>query len=157
MPRNIQLPDRPLFSYRDDASVPKFDDAGPRTVMDAHCALCARGAKWIAKNDREARFKIIPLQSELGRTLMWHYGMDPDDPASWLYLEDGRAYSSLDAVMRVGRRLGGVWYLLSAGRILPNFLADKLYRFVARNRYRLFGRADLCAMPDPAVRERLLT
>ena len=61
--------------------------------MDAHCALCARGAAWIARNDRLAEFKIVPLQSELGNALMIHYAMDPEDPTSWLYLEDGRAYA----------------------------------------------------------------
>lgn len=156
MPRKPRLSDRPLFSYRDDASVPEFDDAGPRTVMDAHCALCARGAKWIAKNDSEARFKIIPLQSELGRALMTHYGVDPDDPASWLFLDDGAAYSSLGALMRVGQRLGGIWRGLSVLKILPPAVQTLLYNFVARNRYRFFGRAGLCAMPDKDVQERLI-
>jgi len=148
---------RRLYSHRYDDAVPSFDDTGPRTVMDANCALCAKGARWIARSDTRREFKIIPLESELGAALMTHYGMDPHDPTSWLYLEDGRAYNSLDAFMRVGRRLGGVWHVLSVGRILPKFLADSLYRLVARNRYRFFGRADMCAMPDPDVRERLLT
>lgn len=127
------------------------------TVMDAHCALCARGARWIARNDRAGAFTIIPVQSELGGALMRHYGLDPADPVSWLYVEHGRAFTSLDALIRVGRRLGGVWRGLVVLRLLPRAVQDPLYRLVARNRYRLFGRADLCALPDPQVQKRLLT
>ncbi|MDJ0612679.1 MAG: DCC1-like thiol-disulfide oxidoreductase family protein [Rhizobiaceae bacterium] len=148
---------RAPYSYKSDPNVPVFDDSGPVTVMDAHCALCARGAKWIAKNDTAKEFKIIPLQSDLGNALMQHYEMDPNDPTSWLYITDGVAYTSLDALIKVGARLGGVWNLLSILRILPSFIQDYLYRKVAMNRYRLFGKADLCSLPDPDVRERLLS
>ena len=144
------------FSYRLDRNVPAFPDNGPVCVMDAHCALCARGAAWIARNDRLVEFKIVPLQTELGNALMIHYAMDPEDPTSWLYLEDGRAYASLDALMRVGRRLGRVWHALSIMRIVPSRLRDRLYVIVATNRYRWFGTADLCSMPDPEVQKRLV-
>lgn len=145
------------YSYRDDPAVPGFHDAGPVTVMDAHCALCARGARWIARNDSKLEFRIVPVQSPLGAALLKHYGMDPGDPVSWLYLEDGMAYHSLDALIQVGQRLGGVWSLLSVLRIFPASIRGGLYRVVARNRYRLFGRADLCSVPDEQVRKRLLT
>ncbi len=144
------------YSHRDDPAVPAFDDEGARCVMDAHCALCARGARWIAKADKAGEFRIIPLQSDLGRALMIHYGMDPDDPTSWLYLEDGTPYTSLYALTRVARRLGGIWHVLRVLNTVPRAVQDPLYRAVARNRYRLFGRGDLCAMPDPDVQKRLL-
>ena len=149
--------DRQPYSYQYDSNVPDFNDAGPVCVMDALCALCAHGAKWIAHNDRSEEFKIVPLQSELGKALMHHYAMDPADPTSWLYLVDGHAYASLDALMRVGRRLGGVWTLLVVLRVIPRGLRDTLYRGVARNRYRWFGTADLCTLPDPGVQERLMS
>ena len=153
----MKLTARAAYSYRDDPNVPEFDDAGPRTVMDAHCALCARGARWIARADNAKAFRIIPMQTPLGAALFAHYGLDPHDPLSWLFLEDGRAYTSLDAIMRVGQRLGGTSRLLSAFRILPRPIQDAAYGLVARNRYRVLGRTDLCAMPDPDVQARLLT
>ncbi|MEM6407784.1 MAG: DCC1-like thiol-disulfide oxidoreductase family protein [Pseudomonadota bacterium] len=148
--------DHPPYSYRDDPSIPAFEAHVCVTVMDAHCALCAKGARWIAHNDRDAAFRIIPLQSERGQALMRHYGLNPDDPTSWLLIEEGRAYSSLEAVIRTGRRLGGVWRGLSALSVLPRALQDTLYGAVARNRYRVFGRADLCNLPDPDVEKKLL-
>ena len=148
--------EREDYSYQKDEAVPSFSAGGTFTVMDAHCALCARGATWIAKNDRAEHFKIIPVQSVVGDALMRHYGLDPNDPASWLYVESGRAYTSLDALIRVGWRLGGVWKLLSVLRLFPASLRDRMYRFVAVNRIRFFGRADLCSLPDPEVRKRLV-
>ena len=137
-------------------NVPDFPDSGPICVMDAHCALCARGAKWIAHNDRSEEFKIVPLQSRLGNALMIHYAMDPDDPTSWLYLADGLGFASMDALIRVGHRLGRVWTLLSILRVIPQALRDILYRTVARNRYHWFGTADLCSLPDSEVQKRLM-
>lgn len=148
---------RDPFSWRHDTSIPDFRAGEVFTVMDARCSLCARGAAWIARNDTAAEFTIIPLQSAVGSALMRHYGLDPADPVSWLYLEQGRAYSSLDAFIRVGQRLGGVWKGLIVLRVLPVRLQDALYRYVARNRYRLFGTADLCSLPDPEVQKRLLS
>ena len=148
--------DRPPYSYRNDSKIPDFTDLGPVCVMDAHCSLCARGARWIAHNDRNADFKIVPLQSKLGIALMTHYGMDAEDPTSWLYLAEGRGYASLDALIRVGHRLGRGWNLLTILRLIPRGLRDILYRTVARNRYRWFGTADLCNLPDAEVQKRLL-
>ncbi len=124
--------------------------------MDARCSLCARGAAWIAHNDKKQEFMIIPMQSETGIALMRHYGLDPNNPTSWLFVEDGLAYSSLDAFIRAGRRLGGVWRMFGALNILPISLRDAMYSVVARNRYRLFGTTDLCALPDADVQKRLL-
>ena len=143
-------------THRGAPDVPPLDHDGPCAVMDAMCGVCARGARWIARNDKAGEFRIVPMQSELGGALLRHYGMDPGDPASWLYLADGQAVSSMEAVIRVGQRLGGRSRALVLLRILPRRLQDWLYRRLARNRYRLMGRVDLCAMPDPDVQRRLL-
>lgn len=145
------------YSHRSDPNVPAFDDTGPRTVMDAHCALCARGAAWIARADKAHKFRIIPLQSHLGQALMTHYGMDPADPTSWLFLNNGQTHDGLRAVIAVGSALGGIWHLTKALHLMPPVAQNWAYTTVARNRIRWFGTADLCAMPDPAVQSRLLT
>ncbi|SLN25753.1 hypothetical protein ROA7450_01065 [Roseovarius albus] len=144
------------FSYKSDPKVPTFEAGEIFTVMDAQCALCARGARWIAQNDTQHEFRILPIQSPAGRALLHHYGLDPDDPTTWLYVEYGIAYTSLDALARVGTRLGGIWRMLHLFHLLPEAFQNPLYRAVARNRYRLFGRADLCTLPDPEVRKRLI-
>lgn len=143
------------FSYLHDHAVPEFSAGDKFTVMDAHCALCARGARWIVQHDTAREFRINPLQSDLGNALMRHYGVDPEYPNSWFYLESVRAYSSLFAFIRVGVRLGGIWKGLSALRIFPAPLQEILYRFVARNRCRFFGALELCTLPEREVQQRL--
>lgn len=147
---------RPRFSYREDPSVPAFPDDGPVAFIDGDCVLCTAGARLIARFDASGDVRLCPTQSSTGQALLRHYGLEPDDPESWLYLEDGRAYASLDAVIRAGARLGGVGWGLQAFRIFPRAVRDWIYRRIARNRYRLFGRTDICAVPDPALRKRLI-
>lgn len=152
----MQSPREAPFSHRGDRQVPDFPDEGPVVFMDGHCGLCSRGARVIARLDTRGEFRICTTESSLGQAVLTHYGLDPRDPDSWLYLEDGRAYTSLDAVVRVGRRVGGVGRALGVFSLLPRSVQDWLYGRIARNRYRFMGRADLCALPDPAVRKRLL-
>lgn len=144
------------YSYRRDVSVPQFDDSGPITVMDGQCALCTAGARLIARFDRAGEFRICRKETGLGAALLRHYGLDADDPESWLYIVDGRAYTSLDGMIRAGARVGGAGWLLQPLRLMPRRLQDWAYRHIARNRYRVFGRMDICAIPDPALRARLM-
>jgi len=150
------LVERSGYSYRDDPSVPAFDDTGPVVFMDGDCALCSFGARTICRMDRGNEFKICPTQSDIGQKVLLFYGLRPDDPDTWLYIVDGRAYTSLDAIIRVGKRLGGVGRLLAVFSVLPRGLQDWLYRLIARNRYRLFGRVDYCEMPDSRLKDRLI-
>lgn len=143
-------------SYRSDPAVPAFDDRHPIAVMDAQCALCSAGARLIDRLDRSGTVRICPLQSPLGSALMHHYGMRVDDPQSWLLIENGRAISELDAVVRLARRCGWPGQCMWPLMLLPPRWRSGLYRWVARNRIRWFGRADLCASPSPGLRKRLI-
>ena len=147
---------RKRFSFLDDPAVPRFDVPDHFTVMDANCGLCARGAAWIAKNDAQGTFRIVPVQSGLGAALLRHYGMDAEDPLSWLYIEKGHAFTSLDAIVRVGKALGGAWRFLAIFNVLPMSVQDSLYGLVARNRYRFLGRKSFCDVPDPGIQSRIL-
>ena len=150
------LNDREPYSYKRDPIVPDFDDSGPVVFMDGDCVLCTTGARLIARLDRKEEFRICPIQTPTGAAVLRHYGLEPDDPTTWLYLADGRAYTSLDAMIRAGTRMGGIGKLLLGLRMLPRPLQDWLYRRLARNRYRLFGRTDMCAVAGPGLRARLM-
>lgn len=150
-----ELPPKPRYSYRDDPDVPPFDDSGPVAIMDGDCVLCAGGARAIARFDRAREFRIGRTQSVLGSALVRHYGLAPEDPETWLYLEDGRAWSGMEAIIRIGKRLGGPGRLLGFMRVLPRPGREWLYRRIAHNRH-LFGHTDICELPDPELRARLL-
>ena len=117
--------EREPFSYRNDPAVPAFDDGRPIAIVDGACALCAGSARLLSRLDKSGEFRICASQSRLGGAILRHYGLDPQDPDTWLYLADGRAYSSLDAMIRVGRRVGGIGRAMAAFRILPRFAQDR--------------------------------
>ncbi|UFS67395.1 DCC1-like thiol-disulfide oxidoreductase family protein [Paracoccus denitrificans] len=144
------------FSFREDPAVPDFDDLQPVAVMDAECALCSWGARMIHRLDRTGTVRICPVQSPLGAALLRHYGLEREDPSSWLFIDGGVAHVDCDAVLQASRRLGGWTRMAGVLRIFPRPVRNWLYRRFARNRYALFGRADMCALPDPAFQRRLL-
>lgn len=144
------------FSFRNDPAVPDFDDSQPVAVMDAECAVCSWGARMIHRLDRSGRVRICPIQSPLGSALLRHYGLAPEDPSTWLFIDDGVPHRDFEAVLHAGRRFGGWARLTGVLRILPRPLRDWLYRRLARNRYAVFGRADMCLIPDAAFQNRLL-
>ena len=129
----------------------------PIAVMDATCALCSWGARMIHRLDRSGEVRIAPIQSATGAALMKDHGLDPLDPDSWLFIEGGKVWRDFDAVIRLGERSGGWGRLCSVLRLIPRPLRNWLYARVARNRYAMFGRGDMCALPDPAFRARLLS
>ncbi|MHA3915289.1 thiol-disulfide oxidoreductase DCC family protein [Halovulum sp. GXIMD14793] len=144
------------YSYRDDPKVPAFDDTGPVAFMDGDFALCSFGARLITRFDKKEKFRICPIQSDLGRAVLHHYRIDPDAPETWLLLIDGKALTSMDAMIVAGAKVGGIGWLLQPLRLMPSMLRNWLYRRIARNRYALFGRTDLRALPDPALQRRLI-
>ena len=148
--------ERAHHSYRDDPNVPAFDDAHPVAVMDGQCALCTFGARLIAKLDKRQRVRICPVESDLGSALLAHHGIDPADPESWLFLEDGHSWVSFDAWIKVGESVGGIGNLMRIFWIVPRPIRDWIYRRIARNRIAVFGRSDLCALPDDNLRARLI-
>jgi predicted DCC family thiol-disulfide oxidoreductase YuxK len=129
----------------------------PIAVMDATCALCSWGARMIHRLDRAGDIKIAPIQSDAGAALMRDNGLDPLDPDSWLFIENGTVWRDFDAVIRVGERSGGLGQFCTVLRLIPRPVRDWLYRRMARNRYTMFGGGDMCALPDPAFRARLLS
>ena len=127
----MKLAARATYSYRRDKSVLAFDDRGPIVFMDGDCVLCTFGARAIARLDRVVEFRICPIQTRLGESVLRYYGLNPQAPYSWLYLVDGHAYTSLDAMIRAGRRMGGWGQLLAPLAILPRSVQDWLYARLA--------------------------
>ncbi|PJI92506.1 putative DCC family thiol-disulfide oxidoreductase YuxK [Yoonia maricola] len=128
----------------------------PIAVMDATCALCSWGARMIHRLDQSGEIRIAPIQSDTGAALMRENGLNAADPDTWLFIENGTVWRDFDALIRVGQRSGGMGRIFALLKILPRPVRDWLYQRVARNRYAMFGRGDMCALPDPAFRARLL-
>ena len=120
----------------------------------APCVRLPRGMRHAS--DHQDRIRIATADSPLGTALLRLYGLNPEDPESWLMIEGGRAFGSLDAMLRLSAGLHPLFRLATPLRWLPFAVQDWLYARLARNRYALFGRTDMCALPDPALRRKLV-
>ena len=152
----IHLADFAAFSWRTDPSVPAFSDEGTVAFMDGECVLCMAGARLIDRMDRTGQIGVCPTQTDLGRAMLTHFGMSPEDPDSWLVIRDGHAYTALEAIIVLGRAVGGVASLVRVLGVLPKPLRDWLYHRIARNRYALLGRRNTCELPTPSLQARLV-
>ena len=147
---------RAAYSYRTDAGVPGFPDDRPIIVFDGYCALCSGWARFVLRQDRTARYRLLPAQTPLGRALYRHYGLDPENYETNILLEDGRAWFKSEGSIRMAQGLAPPWSAASALRLIPAGLRDQLYGLVARNRLRWFGRRQVCYLADPAHAGRFL-
>ena len=147
---------RAPYGYRDDPAVPEFPDDRPIIVFDGYCVLCSGWASFVLRHDRHATYRLLPAQSPLGHALYVYYGLDPQNFETYILIRDGVAWFKSDATIRMTQGLGFPWSLAAVLRIVPRAWRDRLYGWVARNRFRFFGRRATCYVPGPRYQDRFL-
>ncbi|MFS0559288.1 thiol-disulfide oxidoreductase DCC family protein [Terribacillus sp. 179-K 1B1 HS] len=124
-------------------------------LFDGVCNLCNSSVQFIIKHDKGAYFKFASLQSDFGSKLK-EAKQIPDEVDSIIFVEGNKVYTQSSAVLRIARHLDGAWKLAAAALIIPRPIRDRMYRYVARNRYRWFGKQNQCMLPSPELKERFL-
>lgn len=125
-------------------------------VFDGVCTLCNGWVDFLLERDRRQRYRFAAMQTQAGRSLLQANGLDADDPMSFLLLDENGARIDSDAIIAVLIGLGGVWRAAAIFRLLPRGMRDPAYRWLARNRYRWFGKKDRCYLPADGQRDRFL-
>ena len=135
-----------------------MDPAGRHVVFfDGVCGLCDRSVRFLLRRDRRDRFRFAPLQGETAHRVLPPLGGQVDDlDTMYVLTSEGRLLRRSRAILFAATELGGAWRLVGVLRIIPTPLLDLVYRFVARVRYRVFGRFDTCSIPTPEERTRFL-
>ena len=129
---------------------------------DGICGLCNRLVQFLLKRDKHDRLRFASLQSDFASKVLGRHGIDPKDLDTVHLVENyqqanERVINRSDAILRAGRELGGLWGLAAnIGRIVPRAIRDLFYRFVATNRYRVFGKYETCMLPEPQHRAKFL-
>ena len=135
---------------------------GPIVLYDGVCGLCNRLVQFLLKHDKRSRLRFASLQSDFAAKVLQRHRIDPKDLDTMHLIENyeqpgERILQRSDAIVRAGRELEGFWGALAAvASVVPRALRDPFYRFVARNRYRVFGKYDTCMLPEPNQRSRFL-
>ena len=130
-------------------------------LYDGVCGLCNRLTQFILQRDRHDRFRFASLQSDFATNLLKRHGIDPLDlDTVHLVVDQGepseKVLSRSDAIIHALTQLGGFWAIFSLGKILPTPIRDALYKVVATNRYRFFGKYDVCLMPEERFEHKFL-
>lgn len=128
----------------------------PIWLFDEVCVLCNGAVQYTLKHEKEPLIRFVSIQSVEGRQLAKQHGLDPDDPQSFLFIDNGEALPRSDGVIALARHLDGPAGLIPLLRFVPKLLRDFAYDRIARNRYRLFGRKSECPVPDAGIRHRFV-
>lgn len=132
------------------------DHNGPIILFDAECVLCSANAQFVLRHDKAGYFRLASMQGDIGAALYRSHGLDPENPDSMLVVDGDRVRQDSDAVLGIYEALGFPWRLFTIFRIVPAFIRDPIYRWVARNRYRFFGKRQHCWVAPPEYTSRIL-
>lgn len=126
-------------------------------VFDGKCLLCNGWVQFLLRHDRQGRIRFASMQGQEGGRLLREAGLSAGEGLqTLLVMEGGKSWQLTAAILRVLHRLGWPWRLAWVGWLVPAPLRDALYRWVARNRYRIWGRSEVCMVPAPEHAGRFL-
>lgn len=139
-----------------DSSDALINSGQPVILFDGVCNLCSGAVQFIIRHDPKAVFRFASLQSEYGQSCVARLGYDPNELQSIILIKGHEAWRKSDAALQIAAQLSGGWPALVVFRIVPRFIRDAVYDWIARKRYSFFGKKDSCWLPTPELRARFL-
>ena len=125
-------------------------------LFDGVCNFCNSAVNFVIKRDKKSVLKFAPLQSEFAKRILVNHHLSAEDVTTFLFLENNKIYTKSTAALKVCRYLKGLWSLLYGFIIVPKFIRDGIYNWIAKNRYQWFGKKEVCMIPPAHVRSRFL-
>lgn len=125
-------------------------------LFDGVCNLCNGSVQFLIKHDKNANLKYASLQSEIGKELCNEFGVDAVILNSIIFISEGKAYNESSAVLRITKFLDFPYNVLRIFVIVPKFIRNPIYRWIARNRYKWFGKEEKCMLPSESISARFI-
>jgi predicted DCC family thiol-disulfide oxidoreductase YuxK len=125
-------------------------------LFDGVCNFCNTAVNFVIKRDKKSVLKFAPLQSEFAKRILINYHLPAEDLSTFLFIENNKIYTKSIAALKVCRYLKGLWPLLYGFIIVPEFIRNGIYNWIAKNRYQWFGKKEVCMIPSADVRSRFL-
>ena len=129
----------------------------PIILFDGVCNFCNNAVNFVIKRNIKANILFTPMQSIAGQKLLQQYNLPVDDMQSFVFIDEGEVYKRSTAALKVCKHLRGLWPLCYGFIIVPKFIRDAVYNWIAQNRYKWFGIRQSCMIPTPEVKARFLT
>ena len=126
-------------------------------LFDGVCNFCNSSINFVIRHDKKNHFRFAPLQSETGKQLLQQFEAGELPLDSIVLIENNKLYKQSTAVLKIAKQLGGAYRLLYGFVILPRFLRDAVYKYVAKNRYKWFGKKDSCMIPTKEIKEKFIS
>ena len=127
----------------------------PLILFDGICNYCNSMVKFAIRNDKKGTLKFAPLQSTIGETLRSQYKI-PAEIDSVIFIDNGEVYTYSDAALLICKYLDWPAKTLYAFIIIPKFIRQPIYKWIAKNRYKWFGKKETCMIPTPDIKQRFL-
>jgi predicted DCC family thiol-disulfide oxidoreductase YuxK len=124
-------------------------------LFDGECNFCDHSVQFIIKHDKKGYYQFASLQSEIGKRLLQEHHI-PENIDSLILIENKKGYWESSAVLRISKHLSGFWKVGYVFLLVPRPFRNPFYRFIARNRYKWFGKKEECMLPSPEIRNRFL-
>lgn len=128
----------------------------PVIFFDGVCNLCSASVQFVIRHDPERKFRFASLQSKFAADMLCSYGVNSTQLSSVVLLENGVIHSKSAAVFRIARHLKAPYKWIALLRFIPIFISNKVYDFIAANRYRWFGKKATCWLPAPELKSLFL-
>lgn len=128
----------------------------PIVLFDGVCNLCNGSVLFIIKRDSQSRLKFASLQSDYGAEQMKRFNLPSSSLNSVLLIKSGQLFQKSNAALEIARMLDGIWPGMYAFKIVPLFIRDFIYDWIAKNRYRWFGKREACMIPTPEMKARFI-
>ena len=125
-------------------------------LFDGVCNLCSNSVQFVIKRDKSKRYHFASLQSQTGQKLLWENNMNAENFDSFILLERGKIYTKSTAALRVAITLGWFWWMLGIFLVVPVPIRNAVYNYIAKNRYKWYGKKEECWIPTPELKERFL-
>ena len=123
--------------------------------FDGECNVCDKSVQFIIKRDPKGYFKFASIQSDIGKKLLKQFNV-PTNINSFIFIDNEKCYYKSSAALRISKNLNGLWKLLYFLLVVPRPIRDFFYGILANNRYKWFGKKDICILPSPEIRKRFL-
>jgi predicted DCC family thiol-disulfide oxidoreductase YuxK len=126
-------------------------------LFDGVCNLCNTAVDFIIKRDKHARFKFGALQDNASKEILEQYSINKEYLESLILIQDGKVYYKSTAALEIAKSLKGLWPLFYPLILIPEFVRNPIYDWIARNRYRWFGKKEICRIPTAEEQSRFLS
>jgi len=152
----LLVSDDPVFKRIKDPDFLFVESNHPIILFDGLCNFCNGAINFVLKQDKKGIFRFAPLQPEAGQKLLKQYNLSTKDFESFVLIDDGKVYKKSAASLRVMNKLPWYWKEVQILWIVPSFIRNAIYDFIAKNRYKWFGKKEQCMMPTSELRSRFL-